>query len=86
MPVREWQEWLELMRTEPVGEERQDWRVARLASMFANVHRKADAEPFAARDFVFMPELAPPPPAEPTDPVSADLAAWARELGAEAAA
>lgn len=45
------------MQTEPVGEERADWRFAVLSALFANANRAAQASPFAASDFVFMPEI-----------------------------
>lgn len=58
MPTREWEEWKVFMRDEPVGEERMDWRLAVLSSLFANANRGRTTEPCSASDFVYLPELA----------------------------
>jgi hypothetical protein len=46
------------MQSEPIGEERMDWRLAVLTSLFANVNRQRGTAPYSAGDFVYLPELA----------------------------
>lgn len=51
--ARELDEWKAYFRISPFGEDRADWRLALLSSMFANVHRGKGAPTFKPRDFVW---------------------------------
>ena len=49
-------EWEHFADIEPFDERRQDWRVASILSMLANVNRDSDKrpEPFTAEDFMLL--------------------------------
>jgi hypothetical protein len=85
MTAREWEEWQLFQASEPVGEERQDWRIATLLEVYINSKLKPEAERVRASSFVYLPELAQARAEAAAAKEAADLAAWARELGAKGA-
>jgi hypothetical protein len=62
---REWIEWEMFQRAEPIGMERDDWRLALLTAHFVNAHRPRNSPASTPAEFVFLPErqaeTAPPP-------------------------
>lgn len=54
--------WQEFMRTEPIGEERADWRAAMTTAILFNAHAARGQPMKSAADFVFMPEMRRGPP------------------------
>jgi len=53
MTCAEYQDWLQLWREDPWGDDRADWRSGQLAEMFANVNRdtKQHPKPFKLSEF-----------------------------------
>jgi hypothetical protein len=81
MGEREWLEWEAFqMAGEPIGEERQDWRMATLTAMFANANFKQDEGAFRAREFLYLPELRE---REVVEDASLEVAEMARSWGAK---
>lgn len=57
MPAREVTEWELFQREEPIGEERMDYRFARITAMYANAHREKLAPARPMSEFTWLPEL-----------------------------
>jgi len=73
MSSSEFTEWAVFYAHDPWGEQRADWRTARLCELFYNAHRGRDAPALHVKDFM------PPPPFEqPADQAEADEEAGVR--------
>lgn len=62
MPSSGLTRWIAYNRVEPFGQWRSDYRMALLASVFANCHRDPKRRPQPFRPSDFMPEFEPAPP------------------------
>jgi hypothetical protein len=65
-------------RLEPLGEERQDWHAALIASVLANVWRdtKKQPRPFPVEDFLL--EFGPPKQRQTGEQMEAMMMAWVK--------
>lgn len=65
MPAALLVQWMQYSEVEPWDEVRDDLRSGQIAALLYNTHRKADARPLGARDFVLY---------DPDRPVEVDPA------------
>lgn len=83
MSSREFAEWIAFARVEPIGDDRQDMRLARLLAFLANIvhtfaRRKRGGKVFEPHDF--LPNFWDDVEIEPVPDATPDRQAWQQQL------